>query len=559
MRLGLRAVPVIPGISRSPVGVGDVVGSVVVFLLAFWSQRWVLDLPLTAIDTIPTLAAARVDGWTEIFDVLLRELRGGATGGAYYRPLTLITYTFDQWIWGGTAFGYHLTDVVLHGLATVAVFWMVRVAVDMPRLAALFASALFLMHPAVIEVVPAIARRQEPLLVIGLCLAVIGARFLPQRVGWLTMLLGSLIAVTAVERGLVVPGVVAGYLFFLRYAALPASARVAVSIRSTLPVLGVAVGFFAFHAWLHGSNGVILRLGDILPLSVSFAMLLVYPQQIFDVVTTASLQVRLLYLVAAVVIALAFGLPLVRANRRGVIWFAGTWIGSYVLLLGLVGVFNAWYVYTAVPGLCLVIVFFCMEVYREHLNRSALRLRASLAALAGLLLIFAVVVATPVVRSYRGWRVASQLSERFLDELEKLSRELPADASVVILNLPAHFRESDSDYLVTRSAAILWPSSVEVWRSEKGIDLDLTLLGSSNFVNHLSVPRVEIGDDDIRVYFTEGSSRYTNANGAWPLAKQLPESIGRGYSFPWSRGRASAASSAKFLLFDGERLVPVPG
>lgn len=527
-----------------------------VFLFAFSSQRWVLDLPLTAIDTIPTLAAARTESWTEIFDVLLRELRGDATGGHYYRPLTLASYTLDQWIHGGTAFGYHLTDVVLHGLATVAVFWMVRLAVDLPRVASFFAALLFLLHPAVIEVVPAIARRQEPLLVIGFCLAVIGGRYLPLRVGWLLMALGSLIAVTAVERGLAVPGVVLGYLFFYRFAGSRPRRRVIESLRWTLPPLAIAVGFLSFHVWLHGANGAELRPQSVLPVGLQFAIQLLYPQQVFDIVAPSSTVSALAYLGVAALGGLAFGIPLLRSNRRGVVWFALVWIGCYQLLMGLVGIMNPWYVYTAVPGLSLLVVFFALEAYRLFLATPSRRIRAVMATSAGALMVAAVVVGSPSLREYRGWRVASELSESFLAELASLSERLPARTPVVILNLPGHFRESDSDYMVTRSAAILWPSSVEVWKEEQGIDMELTLLGCSDFVADTTVPEVEIDDEEVRVYFVDGRSRYTNANSAWPGARRLPESVGRGYAFPLPH-RQAALETVRFLVFDGQRLVPL--
>jgi hypothetical protein len=549
-------VPQLVGVSSDPTTRRDVALSVAILVLAIWTQRWVLDLQLTAIDTIPTLAAAKAQNLTEVFDVLFRELRGGVTGGEYYRPLTLVSYTLDEWVWGGSPWGYHLTDLILHGLAGVSVFWLARVAVDLPRLAAFFAASLFLIHPATIEVVPAIARRQEPLLVIGFCLAVLGGRHLPQRVGWLLVILGSLIAVTSVERGLAVPGVVLGYLFCYRFAGLPFVRRVVESVRWTLPAAGVAVGFYLLHLILYGNNGAVIGLNGLARIPLKFGLHLLYPQQFFNVAVPTDARIAAIYLGAAVLVSTVFVVPILRALRRTIVWFSLSWIASFVLLLSLVGIYNPWYVYTAVPALALIIVFFAVEAHRYFVSSTSRKLRASLATVATMLLAFTLIVPSPILREYPAWRVASELSERFLEELGQLSRVLPAGSSIVIFNLPAHYCESESDYLVTRSAAILWPSSVEVWRSQHGIDLDVKVVGSANFVGEIGIPEIEIGEGGARVFFVDGKSRYTNSNGSWPRARPLPESAGRGFSFPWPNGPPANAST-RVLVFDGQRLIPL--
>ena len=446
------------------------------------------DLPLTAIDTMPTLAAARIDSWTEILDVLVRELRGGITDHYYYRPLTLISYTLDQLVWGGATWGFHLTDVVLHALAAVAVLGLARIAVDLPRAASMAVATLFLIHPATIEVVPAIARRQEPLLVIGFCLAIIGARRMPERIGWLLVVLGSLIAVTSVERGLAVPILVFGYLVLYRLAGAEWRARFVTSARWTMPSVLVSVAFFGLRWMLYGSAGAWFRLVHFIQIPMQFGLWLVYPQQVFNLVSPQGLVDKALFLATALVLVVVFGYPVLRAPRRTVLWCGLSWIVSYVLLLSYAGILNPWYVYTAVPGFALIIVFFATEAQRLIVEAHGVGVRAGFAGLAAVILTLALLIPSPVFRDYPAWRVSGELSERFLDELTRLSADVSVHEPLVIINLPAHFRESDTDYLVTRSAAILWPSSVAAWRKDQKDPPEILLTSGRRTIDDVEQP-----------------------------------------------------------------------
>ena len=86
---------------------------------------------------------------------------------SFYRPLQLISYTLDHSVWSLDPRGYHLTNVILHILAALSVFWLVRVLFHDLRLA-LFTSLLFVVHPVHTEAVSYISGRAEPLVVIFL-------------------------------------------------------------------------------------------------------------------------------------------------------------------------------------------------------------------------------------------------------------------------------------------------------------------------------------------------------------------------------------------------------
>ncbi|MFM8706818.1 MAG: hypothetical protein ACKOHK_01650, partial [Planctomycetia bacterium] len=87
------------------------------------------------------------------------------------RPLPYLTFAIDRAIWGKRAFGYHLTNLVIHVAAALALFFLARTTLRSPRLrathgdhtdvlAALIAS-LWAVHPLHTQAVTYIYQRLE--------------------------------------------------------------------------------------------------------------------------------------------------------------------------------------------------------------------------------------------------------------------------------------------------------------------------------------------------------------------------------------------------------------
>ena len=83
---------------------------------------------------------------------------GEVAKGDLYRPLTVTSYWINHRL-GASAFGYHLVNILLHGLATVLVYLLfVRLA---GTAASAAASILFATHPVHVEAVAGIVGRAE--------------------------------------------------------------------------------------------------------------------------------------------------------------------------------------------------------------------------------------------------------------------------------------------------------------------------------------------------------------------------------------------------------------
>ena len=92
-----------------------------------------------------------------------REAFNGAGGGFYYRPLLLVSLIGDAFLGGSAPFIYHLTNVVLHILACLALFSFLR-AWGRGELFSLAASLFFAVHPALNQAVAWVPGRNDVLL-----------------------------------------------------------------------------------------------------------------------------------------------------------------------------------------------------------------------------------------------------------------------------------------------------------------------------------------------------------------------------------------------------------
>jgi len=86
---------------------------------------------------------------------------GRETGG-FFRPLFIWSYVSDSLIWGARPFGYHLTNVLLHGLNSFLIFRLGReLFSEAAKDAAIAAAILFLLHPSHTEAVSWISGRAD--------------------------------------------------------------------------------------------------------------------------------------------------------------------------------------------------------------------------------------------------------------------------------------------------------------------------------------------------------------------------------------------------------------
>jgi hypothetical protein len=91
-----------------------------------------------------------------------RALATDTLGQENYRPLVVLSYAIDYLLWKLNAFGYHITNLLLHILNSLFVFLLISNILK-NKLAAGFGALLFLSHPIQTEAVSWISGRSNVL------------------------------------------------------------------------------------------------------------------------------------------------------------------------------------------------------------------------------------------------------------------------------------------------------------------------------------------------------------------------------------------------------------
>ena len=146
---------------------------------------------------------ARADVWWAAFgrDYYASSEAPGVSG--YYRPLAVLCNAFDVHVWRGRPQGAHLTNLVLHTLATLAVLPALA-ALGVSPAAAWWTALVFAVHPVHAESVAFVSGRVDVLATLFVLLA-LGAAGARHRWAWLGVGAASLLAFLSKESAIVLP------------------------------------------------------------------------------------------------------------------------------------------------------------------------------------------------------------------------------------------------------------------------------------------------------------------------------------------------------------------
>ena len=181
------------------------------------------------------------------------------TQASYYRPLFMLWLAAVKHLTGGAPGWYHLATIALHLIVVAESYLLARLLLK-DDLAAVFAAAIFALHPGKVEAVAWVSGGGEPLFAVfffACFIAYLRGRESPSRLRWtLVSLLFLVLALFSKEQAIVTPVVLVAYEFSrgrpqrslsrLRHAALVAA-----------PWLAVAAAFWVLR-WrvMHGVTEV---------------------------------------------------------------------------------------------------------------------------------------------------------------------------------------------------------------------------------------------------------------------------------------------------------------
>ena len=228
-----------------------------IVIIGYLTYQDMLGYFFTAQDSTTLIDTGRVRSFRDVLRIFNEPLMNGTTLtklSLFYRPIATLSYSLDYSIWGLNPFGYHLTDLILHILVSLAVFLLLLRLTEGKQAAAWLGAVIFTIHPILVESVPAIPRRHD-----SYCSAVparLSAYFLSstapaQGAGAVYLLISLfcyLLALGAKEIAVIFPALIVGYLVIFSPNRKSILARVGGALKSSLPYLVVTPLFLGFQS-----------------------------------------------------------------------------------------------------------------------------------------------------------------------------------------------------------------------------------------------------------------------------------------------------------------------
>lgn len=426
-----------------------------VFATACFAYREILDTFFTGTDALTVIETSRLDSLDDVVRILgepLMQGSGFAAIASYYRPVTSLSYGLDYAVWGLDPFGYHLTNLVLHGSVAVLLACLVsRLAGGARRLGAL-SGLLFASHPVLAECVPATARRHDLLatllMLLGLSCFVRYRQTAGRRFRYLA-LGASALALGAKETAVVFPLLALGACWLFPTDDAPSlAAKTRWAARQGAPFFAVTVGLLLWRAIVVGLGGPgaggpgAAERASLLTVSKVFWTGLLYPVSFLDgvppVVAAACGFAILLFLVA-------LGLE---SERRRLLLFFALWLLLGFAVVGLTGTAARRNLYGSAAPLSALLSLALASTWTDgrakrgrvepHLERrSGLASRSAGVALAlGLGLVGTWLAYSPLFRTYRDWEENGRLASLVLHEASNAARRMGGEGTLEVVGLP---------------------------------------------------------------------------------------------------------------------------
>lgn len=128
-----------------------VVYSNTLFMYPVWDDSQSLNVKISSIADIVTIFTSDISPFSV-----------NRFSTQFYRPVSVLIFSFDNFVWGNTVAGFHLTNICIHILATVLTF-MLASKILTTKFSALSAALLYAVHPVHSEAVAWISARSDAL------------------------------------------------------------------------------------------------------------------------------------------------------------------------------------------------------------------------------------------------------------------------------------------------------------------------------------------------------------------------------------------------------------
>ncbi|MBW2388596.1 MAG: hypothetical protein JRG89_09165 [Deltaproteobacteria bacterium] len=457
---------------------------------------------LTDVDVHALILTGKFDSLADVKTVLTEPLlQGRMVNATYWRPLTSLLYGLELHLWGLDPIGYQVVDLALHLANGLLLFVFIRGLWDWMGLAkgdgiALLAALLFVIHPAHVENVPAIARRGDLMVAFFLLLTLLGLLRAFRSGGvWprALSLLSCACAMASKEAGFTVPLIAGAFILFCSQ--LDGWPGLRSKILQAIPYGIAGVDMFGLRYLAIGSVGDndvdnTLLIRAVHSLMTHFVGLALggFPDAQSDILmATSTLRKQYPVLIAVALLPLAyFGYPLARSGARRVDWLGepvrlfaflvGAMAMIFVVYLGVM--LSPRYLYSSTLFFSALVAWGLVVGYATVRRDAPLKDRLLPGMGFGLLLVLALSIAmtSPIVRDegMQEWRYAAELSGEVLGQVEEQVAALEPGTRLLLVNFP--FRQT-GPFLPW--SVMLLEHSVEAWLDLRMPEKNFEVVGLS--------------------------------------------------------------------------------
>lgn len=407
-----------------------------------------LTVGFAATDSLPLVETSRFSTVGEALALFTRPVMSGTSFAAnevVYRPFVSFTFGLDYAMWRLDAIGYHVTNLGLHLVGVVGVWWLLS-GLGLRAWSSFAGAALFAFHPLVVASVPVIARRDS---VLPVAASVIGAALVlsAEQVRGRGRIVRLVLALIAVAIGLFSKE--SAFLATLMLPVLVAFARVgqgrALSLWRVVPFVLLMIVVLIVRTSVLRAVGGPSSLSELTNVDLdrysqvlgAFTRDLAWP---FAWIASSTREIwpRLAIGVLVALTVALFFLPRRQAwpMAAGIVWLAGFFVFSMVLKITTVG----WLSYFALVGVAIVFAAgmegAVMRMRERHWRLISGTLFAGLAVYA-----VSAFSASALVRSYPQWQVAGDVIQRFDAALVDCARSAPQATHVSLRRVPLAYED----------------------------------------------------------------------------------------------------------------------
>ena len=198
-----------------------------------------------------------------------------------YLPLTLLSLSFDYWLYGLNPAGYHFSNTLLHFINSLLVYQLVLQITRSGRVA-LWASLIFLVHPLQVESVAWISERKNLLSFFFFSFSFLtylrgGTRFLSLFLFFLACLAKTSVVILPLLL----------VLYDISFAGKPIKSILVDKVYYFLISLGVAI----LTLLSHSSGGTLREYPDQNPINTVFSMMAVFKEYIIKILFPINLNI----------------------------------------------------------------------------------------------------------------------------------------------------------------------------------------------------------------------------------------------------------------------------